>query len=344
MLKDPNESPRSENSAQVSRRSFVGRGGLLAGGALLGNAPRVLRADEPETSKATEAIPTRVLGKTGVPVTTMTLGTAPAGHSPKISAEQIGRIVNVAIDEGINSIDTATVYGNAQEGVGLGLGSRRNNVFLASKCWADTVDRAEQVMAESLRLTKTDYLDLYYFHSLGHRDMDRAMEPEGVFNWLLKQKKAGKFRFLGISIHNHVDRAIRFLETGEVDVLLTVINFADRYTYNFEEKILPLARKHNVGIVAMKVFGGANKSKGSYRNPDCPSEMDADHLQLAVDYALGVPGVATLNLGVHNIDQVRENVKKVKQFSELSPEDKRQLEDLGKKYAAEWGTHFGPVA
>lgn len=336
--------PKDNSPSVVSRRSFVGRGGLLAGGMLLGQVGSPSRAEPAATAGSTGTLPTRVLGRTGVPVSALTLGTAPAGHAPKISSEQIAKIVNVAIDEGVNSIDTATIYGNAQEGVGLGLKKRRKEVFLASKCWADTITKAEEVLAESLRLLKTDYLDLYYFHSLGHRDMDRAMESDGVFPWLLKQKKAGKFRFLGISIHNHVDRAERFLQTGEVDVLLTVVNFADRYTYNFEEKVLPLARKHNIGIVAMKVFGGANKKMGSYRNPDCPSEMDAEHLQLAVDYALGVPGVATLNLGVHNAEQVRKNVEMVKRAGELSAEQHQQLEKLGKQYAAEWGTHFGPVA
>ena len=83
------------------------------------------------------------------------------------------------------------------------------------------------------------------------------MQPGGVFDWLVKQKKAGKFRFLGISGHNRPLKFVPLLETGEVDVLLTVVNFVDRHTYNFEDKVLPVARKPNVGIVAMKVFGGA---------------------------------------------------------------------------------------
>ena len=66
------------------------------------------------------------------------------------------------------------------------------------------------------------------------------MQPGGVFDWLVKQKQAGKFRFLGISGHNRPHKFVPLLETGEVDVLLTVVNFVDRYTYNFEEKVLPV--------------------------------------------------------------------------------------------------------
>ena len=94
----------------------------------------------------------------------------------------------------------------------------------------------------------------------------------------------------------------------------------------------------------MKVFGGARKSSGSYENPDAPPEMDVAHLQRAVRYALGTPGVCTANLGVHNVDQLRQNVELVRQYTELSAEENQELAQLGRKLARDWGAHFGPVA
>jgi predicted aldo/keto reductase-like oxidoreductase len=170
------------------------------------------------------------------------------------------------------------------------------------------------------------------------------MEPDGVFAWLVKQKQAGRFRFLGISGHNRPGRFVPLLETGEVDVLLTLVNFVDRHTYGFEGKVLPVARKHNVGIVGMKVFGGASKAAGSYRNPNAPPELGLDYLHLAVRYALSTPGVTTVNLGVHNREQVRKNVEMVKSFAPLSPDEQTKLNRLGKELAQQWGPHFGPVA
>jgi predicted aldo/keto reductase-like oxidoreductase len=96
--------------------------------------------------------------------------------------------------------------------------------------------------------------------------------------------------------------------------------------------------------VAMKVFGGARKSSGSYENPDAPPEMDVAHLQNAVRYALSTPGVCTANLGVHNTDQLRKNVELVKKCTPLSEEEDRGLSQLGRKLAREWGAHFGDVA
>ena len=83
-----------------------------------------------------------MLGRTKESVTTITLGTAPCGLSPKILPPEIAKIVNTAIDLGINSIDTAPAYKQSEEGVGLALGTRREEVFLATKVLADFVEES----------------------------------------------------------------------------------------------------------------------------------------------------------------------------------------------------------
>jgi predicted aldo/keto reductase-like oxidoreductase len=324
--------------AGISRREFLYEAGCLAGGAALGAAVGPAMAAEPTV--AAGGWPTRVLGRTGVPVTLMTLGTAPCGLSKHVSIDQISGIVQEALDQGITSIDTAPKYIKSEEGIGKALGARRKEVFLATKVWADTIAEAEESFSSSLRLLKTDHVDLVYYHSVGHRETEKAMEPGGVFTWLQKQKQAGKCRFLGISAHHLSAKCHPFLESGQVDVLLTVVNFTDRYTYRFESEVLPLARKHNVGIVAMKVFGGAKKMDYDLPIP----QVDVEHLEQAVRYSAGVPGVCTLNLGVYDKDQVRKNVQMVKNYQPLEPEQQTLLAKLGRNLASEWGPHFGPAA
>lgn len=322
----------------ISRRTFVRQAGLLAGSAILSSvAPPILAAP------IAGELPQRVLGRTGVPVSIFTLGTAPTGFAKPASPKLVADVVHAALDEGVNSIDTAPRYGVAEEGVGLGLGRRRKDVFLATKVWADTIEDAEKSLSNSLRLLKTDYLDLVYFHSLGHRKVETALNPDGVFTWLVKQKKAGKTRFLGVSGHHMPGRFARFFDTGEVDVLLTVVNFVDRHTYHFEETVLPLAQKCNIGIVAMKVFGGAANKAGGYPNPKAPPEMDVKYLDLAIRYALGVPGVTTLDIGCHNVEQVRQDAEMIRRYKPLTPQEQEELTRLGRELAAKWGPHFGPV-
>lgn len=345
----PHANQERQSRAAVSRRAFVLQTGLMTTGLLVGAGAvgRVAAARETAVRAASSSatpLSRRVLGRTGASVTTMTLGTAPCSLCPKISTTEVARIVNLAIDLGITSIDTAPAYVKAEESVGMALGARRKDVFLATKVLADTVDEAQKSLDKSFELLKTDWIDLVYYHSAGDHDVEKAMEPGGVFDWLVKQKKAGRFRFLGISGHNRPKRCVPLLETGEVDVLLAVINFVDRHTYGFEDKVLPVARKHNVGIVAMKVFGGARRSAGSYENPEAPPEMDVAHLPNAVRYALGTPGVCTVNLGVHNVDQLRQNLELVKQYTPLSEDEERALTQLGRQLARQWGPHFGDVA
>jgi len=154
----------------------------------------------------------------------------------------------------------------------------------------------------------------------------------------------GLTRFIGISGHNRPGKFLKVLQEYDIDVMMNAVNFVDRWTYGFEQEVWPEAAKRNIGLVAMKVFGGASRKAGSYANPDAPPELALEHLELAVRYALSTPGVATVNLGVHNQEQVRKNVAMVKRFKPLAPDEQAGVNELGKKLAQEWGPHFGPVA
>ncbi|MGQ9505118.1 MAG: aldo/keto reductase [Thermogutta sp.] len=328
---------------RVSRRCFVCQAGVLTGTAMLGGIVPARLSSAFESSA--EPLPRRILGRTGESITIFTLGTAPCGNSR--SVEEIAEIVNAAIDLGVTSIDTAPAYVRAEEGVGKVMKTRRKEVFLATKVPADTAEEGERSLAKSLRLLQTDYVDLLYYHSVGNRNVKVAFDPEGAFSWLVKQKKAGKCRYIGISGHNLPGRFAPFLNTGEVDVLLVVVNFVDRHTYAFEEQVLPVARKHNVGIIAMKVLGGADPAKGSYGNPQSVARLASarpDRVEAAIRYALSVPGVTSVNLGVNSVKQLKQDLEYFHRFQPLSDSEMAKLLEEGREVAAAWGPHFGPVA
>lgn len=213
----------SSEQPLVSRRNFVRQAGLLAGAVTLGAEGVAALGAEPPAQSLPPAtpggLPCRILGRTHVPLCMFTLGTAPCGSFPP---PKIAELVNAALDEGITAVDTSEMYHNSQEGVGLALGKRRKDVFLSTKVFANTIADAEKSLAKSIKLLKTDYFDVLYYHGLGNLDISRAWEPDGVFTWLLKQKKAGKCRFVGVSGHNLAARFPRFLASGEVDVVLAI--------------------------------------------------------------------------------------------------------------------------
>ncbi len=325
---------------RLSRRGFVSQAGVIAGAAVLGSIGSS-RQSWPIPSAG--PLPRRTLGRTGESITIFTLGTAPCGNARPV--DEIAEVVNAAIDLGVTSIDTAPAYVRAEEGVGKVMKTRRKEVFLATKVPADSVDEGQRSLEKSLRLLQTDYVDLLYYHSVGNRNVKGALDADGAFTWLVKQKQAGKCRFIGISGHNLPGRFAQFLETGEVDVLLVVLSYVDRHTYNFEENVLPLARKHNVGIIAMKVLGGADPKKGGYGNPQSVGRLASarpDRVETAIRYALSLP-VTSVNLGINSVEQLKQDLVYFQRFQPLSETEMAQLLEEGRELAAAWGPHFGPV-
>lgn len=341
-----------KDKSGISRRRFVRQSGLLAAGAALGaGAVSAVRGDDTVQADRSSpgGIPRAVLGRTGESVTRMTLGTVPSGLPKGATPRDVARMVDAALEAGVRSIDVAPAYVNAEEGAGMALGRRRKEVFLSTKVAANTVEAAEESFANSLRLLKTDHVDVLYLHSVGSRAKDRdpdvALRPDGVFPWILEQKKAGKCRFVGVSSHNAPSMCKQVLETGDVDVLLTVINFVDRYTYNHEGELIPVARKHGTGVVAMKVFGGARRvlPPGEKINLAGPAEMHGHDFSLAIRYAMSVPGVTAVNLGCHTPEQLRQNLATVKAGEPLNEEERKLLETLGRQLAPKWRERFGPA-
>ena len=243
-------------SGGIGRRAFLKRAAAAGAGLMISSAARA--AEKTPASP----LPMRVLGRTKQKVTILGLGTAPLGEGPVGLTEGI-RVFGEVLERGVNYVDTARIYGNAEEILGHLVPKRRDKLFLVTKVSTDSAARAEKSLAESMRLLRTDHLDLVHIHSIGGKKLDRVLGKGGVLNYLLKQKEAGKVRFIGISGHNRPGNFVKMLETDQIDVIMCVLNYADCNIYDFERRVLPTARKKNAGIVAMKVYVGI---KGGFRN------------------------------------------------------------------------------
>jgi hypothetical protein len=148
-------------------------------------------------------LPKRMLGRTGLQVTTLGYGAmelrgAPRG--PAVSDEAAEKVLNAVLDAGINFIDTSIDYGRSEELIGRFLAHRRSEYFLASKCGcvpgmpggSDHVHTPENIrtgVEQSLRKMKTDYLDLVQFHRSLTRD---EFVKDGALDTVLELKREGK--------------------------------------------------------------------------------------------------------------------------------------------------------
>ena len=182
-----------------------------------------------------------------------------------------------------------------------------------------------------------------HIHSIGSKNIDRVLANDGVLNFLLKQKEKGKIRFIGTSGHNRPANFVRMIKTDQIDVVMCVMNYADRNIYDFESIVLPEARKRNVGCVAMKVYVGI---KGGFRNHrkgyvGCVTETA--NMPHAISYALDLEGVSVAVVGSYTVEHSIQNVDFARKYKPLSMEQYNGLMELGKKLAPDLGPRYGPV-
>jgi len=286
-----------------------------------------------------DALPRRVLGRTNASVPIVGFGTAPAGQL--LTRDVAVALFNEAIDLGVNYMDTApqhTGYGKAQEYLGHVLKERRREIFLTTKCFEPRGDQALRLLEKNLKELQTERADLVYAHSVGadQMDLETVTGKDGVLQALLKAKQEGLVRFVGISGHSRPARFIKILNDFDIDVMMTAVNFVDRHVYNFEETVWPLAKEKNVGLVAMKVFGGPEGKTLS-------SKMTAEHIPLAVRYALGLPGAAMAVLGMASRAELHQNIALARAYQPLTTEEQATLKTIGTALAKEWGPRFGAV-
>ncbi len=198
----------------------------------------------------------RLLGKTGLEVSEVGFGCIPI---IRLSRRTSIRVLRRAQERGITLFDTASVYLDSEEKFGRAFKGLRPQVVLATKSIKRDRLGLEGDLEQSLRLLKTDYLDLFQLHQVSQEaDFQALSAPGGGLEGALRAKEAGKIRHLGITSHN-LEMAKKLVETG----LFSTVQFP----FNFIEteaavELHPLARKHKMGMLAMKPFCGGLVDNG----------------------------------------------------------------------------------
>jgi predicted aldo/keto reductase-like oxidoreductase len=291
------------------------------------------------------SLPTRVLGKTGVNLPILGFGTAHSGL--RLNTREAVHLYERAFGEGITYFDTAPEfagYGKAQMQLSYFLKQVRPQVFLVTKCYEPDGERALQLLQKSLKELGTSYADLVFVHSVGADKMDPRIVfgNKGTYAALMKAKALGLTRYVGLSGHSRPGRFAQAIRQFDVDVLLNAVNFVDQHTYNFEAEVWPAAARANIGLIAMKVYGGA-------QDPPPPpdrlshSMMAAEYHDLAFRYALSLPQVCCAVIGMATTRELEQNVARARAFTPLSGGEVRRLRDAGRLMARQWNDHFGPV-
>jgi predicted aldo/keto reductase-like oxidoreductase len=274
-------------------------------------------------------IPTTTFGKAGIEVSVIAQGGARMDLHPDV--QTAAAHVRGVYDLGVTYFDCARSYwnGRAEEAYGIGLEGVRKDVFLTTKTHARTAKEAEQELATSLRLLKTDYLDLWQVHSVETReDIDAILAPGGAIEAFEAAKKAGTCRFIGFTGHYDPETHATLLRAYDGwDTVFMPVHAADHAYLSFEQTALPVAAERGLGVQAMKIFGKAHLLR-SLNPTEC------------LRYALSQPGVHVAVCGAGTIGQMEDNIRTVRNFRKMTPDE---IADVRKRAVAGAGVYTGPT-
>ena len=303
--------------------------------------PTVTQASPCTTEARPGELPKRRFGKTDEMVPVVGLGTAPTGMG--LPDDEAVALVHRAIDLGVTYIDTAPAYERAEVQLGRVLSDRRDEVFVATKANVSDAKGALESLEQSLRDLQTDRVDLAYVHAVGGKDPDEILAADGALAGLAEARSRGWTRYIGFTAHNGAWKSVKLLEDAEVDAVMLAMNIADRHTYNFEGRVLPEALERDVGVVAMKVFGGAPEMKYETPTPSKLAQSGGFDHGKALRYALNLKGVAVAVVGVYTEKELVDLCAWAAEPGDLSSADMRESERVGKQLSEAWGPHYGPA-
>ena len=190
------------------------------------------------------------LGRTGLMVSRLGFGGIPIQRDTE---EDAISVVKRCLSLGVTYIDTANGYTTSEERIGKAVAGRRDKVVIATKTGARTREDAEKHLALSLKRLQTDYIDIYQFHGVNNtKHLEAVLEPNGLLAFAEEAKKAGKVRHIGITSHQ-MDIAKKAIATDKFETIMFPFNVV---TDEAATQLLPLARQHDVGFIAMKPLAG----------------------------------------------------------------------------------------
>lgn len=220
-------------------------------------------AVSPASVMAADEFPTVTLGKTGVKVTRLGMGTSWTVQPSFVQA---------SIFEGVRYIDTAEGYekGNSEKTIGevLERTKKRKDVYLVTKNSSYRNAKGERALtvfegalAKSLERLRTDYTDAYFIHGITAEQIPMLRDP-GVKAAFESLKKAGKIKFAGLSCHDKglVQVVEAAAEVGWLDQIMIQYNYRTMDA-DAIKRAVDMASKANLGLVAMKTQGGAGEFK-----------------------------------------------------------------------------------
>ena len=250
----------------------------------------------------------RNLGKTELYINRIGLGGIPI---QRVTKDEAIDVIRIAIDYGVNFIDSARGYTCSEEYIGEALVGMREKVYLATKSMARTYEQMKKDIEISLYNFKTNYIDLYQMHNV--KSIDEFMliiSSDGAYRALKEAKDEGKIHHIGITAHSQ--DFLKWLINSEYANLIETVQFPFNFVEDNGKELLELAKSKGLGTIAMKPLAGGAIDKG----------------QIAIKWLMNVDALDVAIPGMGSIDEVND-IFSIESF-ELNKEEKEYINKLRK--------------
>ncbi len=248
------------------------------------------------------------------------------GDDGTIDEPAAAEMIDYAYNHGVNYFDTAWGYhnGNSQLVAGRALARYpRESFYLATKFPGYDVSnfgKHEEIFEEQLKRLQTDYVDFYLIHNVCEVNIEQYLDTDtyGTIEYFAEQKKAGRIKHLGFSVHGNYDTFKRFLDKYAADMEFCQIqlNYMD-YRFQEADRKVELLGQLNIPVWVMEPLRGGQLA--SFEEQDAPAlaklRPDVNAVEWAYRFLQSVPGVTVVLTGASTIDQLKQNI-------ELFAEDK----------------------
>lgn len=257
----------------------------------------------------------------------------------------VDEMVDYALEQGVNYFDTAWGYHGGQSEVVLGRALARHprdSYYLADKFPGydlSNMDKVAEIFERQLEKTGAGYFDFYLFHNVCEMNVDGYLDPaNGILDYLLERKRAGRIRHLGFSAHGAIPVMERFLEAygKEMEFCQIQLNYLDWEFQDARGKV-DLLRKWGIPVWVMEPVRGGKLARLGEKDEARLAALRPDERPVAWAFRFlqGIPEVTVTLSGMSDFEQLKENVQTYSEERPLSEEELAALMDIAHEMGAQ---------
>ena len=252
-----------------------------------------------------------------------------------IDIEQTKEMVDLFLEAGFTYFDTAWAYEGSEDAIRQALVERypREKYQLATKnaAWIDSKNREEAIAQfdTSLKRTGAGYFDFYLLHNLGS-PRTQVFDEYDMWSWVQEKKKAGLIKHVGFSFHSTPEELEEILKAHpEMEFVQLQINYADWEDPSIcSRRCYEVARKYNVPVIVMEPVKGGMLSTppDSVEKVLKSADPGASVSSWAIKFAADLDGIITVLSGMSNVEQMKDNISYMKNFTKLTESERQTIE------------------